>query len=169
MIRSFLDYARPTPLSTEAVDISEMLDEVLVLLEHRELPPGLKIARDFPPSLSWPVDAQRLRQALWNLCLNAVQAMPEGGELTVSARVEPRTLKISVADTGEGIAPADLLHVFEPFFSTKPEGSGLGLALVHRIVHDHGGDIGVHSQAGAGTTFLLTLPRPGIPAEPVRA
>jgi signal transduction histidine kinase len=79
-------------------------------------------------------------------------------------------LRISVADTGEGIAAADLAHVFEPFFSTKAEGSGLGLALVHRIVHDHGGEIEVQSQAGTGTTFLLTLPLPaGVPAEPVRA
>jgi two-component system sensor histidine kinase PilS (NtrC family) len=170
MIRSFLEYSRPTPLSPEAVNVSEMLDEVLVLLEHRELPSGLKIARDFPPSLFWPVDTQRLRQALWNLCLNALQAMPKGGALTVSARADHGILRISVADTGEGIAPADLAHVFEPFFSTKPEGSGLGLALVHRIVQDHGGDIEVHSQAGAGTTFLLTLPLPGgVLAEPVHA
>jgi two-component system sensor histidine kinase PilS (NtrC family) len=170
MIRSFLEYSRPTPLSPEAVNVSEMLDEVLVLLEHRELPSGLKIARDFPPSLFWPVDTQRLRQALWNLCLNALQAMPKGGALTVSARADHGILRISVADTGEGIAPADLAHVFEPFFSTKPEGSGLGLALVHRIVQDHGGDIEVHSQAGAGTTFLLTLPLPGgVLAEPVLA
>jgi two-component system sensor histidine kinase PilS (NtrC family) len=169
MIRSFLDYARPTPLSTQAVDVSEMLDEVLVLLEHRELPGGLKIARDFPPGLTWPVDAQRLRQALWNLCLNAVQAMPDGGELTVSARAEARLLKISVADTGEGIAATDLAHVFEPFFSTKAEGSGLGLALVHRIIHDHGGEIEVRSQTAMGTTFLLTLPLPaGASAEAVR-
>jgi two-component system sensor histidine kinase HydH len=78
-------------------------------------------------------------------------------------------LTISVADTGEGIATADLAHVFEPFFSTKAEGSGLGLALVHRIIHDHGGEIEVRSHAARGTTFLLTLPWPaGIPAEPVR-
>jgi two-component system sensor histidine kinase PilS (NtrC family) len=170
MIRTFLDYARPTPLTTEAVNVSEILDEVLVLLEHRELPPGLKIGRSFPPSLSWRVDPQRLRQALWNLCLNAVQAMPDGGELTMSAHAGERTLSISVADTGEGIAPGDLAHVFEPFYSTKPEGSGLGLALVHRIVHDHGGDIEVRSRSEAGTTFVMTLPEAGgVSAEPVRA
>jgi len=160
IITTFLDYARPTPLATEAVDVSEILEEVLVLMAHRELPPGLKMTREFPPSLTWPVDSQRLRQAIWNLCLNAVQAMPDGGELTVAAQADDRALSISVGDTGEGIAAADLPHVFEPFFSTKTGGSGLGLALVHRIVQDHGGEIELRSRPGGGATFVLTLPAP---------
>jgi two-component system sensor histidine kinase PilS (NtrC family) len=170
MIKAFLDYARPTPLTTERVDVSDIVEEVLVLLEHRELPPGLKIVRAVPPALLWQVDQHRLRQALWNLCLNAVQAMPGGGELRVSAATDDRALRIAVSDTGEGIAPADIGHVFEPFFSTKAGGSGLGLALVHRIVHEHGGDIEVQSATGLGTTFVLALParRPAIP-EPIHA
>jgi two-component system sensor histidine kinase PilS (NtrC family) len=170
MIKAFLDYARPTPLTTASADVSEIVDGVLVLLEHRDLPPGLKIAREVPPSLPWQLDPDRLRQALWNLCLNAVQAMPAGGELTVSASADDRALRITVSDTGEGIAPADLTHVFEPFFSTKPGGSGLGLALVHRIVTDHGGEVDVRSTPGLGTTFALTLParRPALP-EPAHA
>jgi two-component system sensor histidine kinase HydH len=84
--------------------------------------------------------------------------MPVAGELTVGAAIEDAALALSVADTGAGIAGADLGHIFEPFFSTKPEGSGLGLALVHRVVRDHGGDIDVHTEAGVGTTFTLTLP-----------
>jgi len=170
MIKAFLDYARPTPLTTGIADVSEVVEEVLVLLEHRELPPALKIVRAVPPTLPWQLDEHRIRQALWNLSLNAVQAMPAGGELTVSASADDRTLRIAVGDTGEGIAPVDLGHVFEPFFSTKPGGSGLGLALVHRIVHEHGGDIEVQSAPGLGTTFVLTLPtgRPAIP-EPAHA
>jgi two-component system sensor histidine kinase PilS (NtrC family) len=158
MIKAFLDYARPTPLTTGDVDVAQVVEEVLVLLEHRELPPGLKIVREIPPALTWQLDQHRFRQALWNLCLNAVQAMPAGGELTVSVSADDPTLRIAVSDTGEGIAPADLGHVFEPFFSTKPGGSGLGLALVHRVVHEHGGDIEVRSAPELGTTFVLTLP-----------
>jgi two-component system sensor histidine kinase AtoS len=96
--------------------------------------------------------------------------MPGGGELRVSATTDDRALRIAVSDTGEGIAPADIGHVFEPFFSTKAGGSGLGLALVHRIVHEHGGDIEVQSATGLGTTFVLALParRPAIP-EPIHA
>lgn len=158
MIKAFLDYARPTALHLGRVDISEIVEEVLLLLEHRELPPGLKIVRTVPSGLAWPLDQHRLRQALWNLCLNAVQAMPTGGELTVEAGAHNNALRIAVSDTGEGIAAADLGHVFEPFFSTKDGGSGLGLALVHRIVHEHGGDIEVNSTPGLGTTFVLVFP-----------
>jgi len=106
----------------------------------------------------WPVDAQQFRQILWNLCLNAVEAMPEGGELRVAVAARGETLEVMVSDTGEGIAPSDIAHVFEPFFSTKSEGTGLGLALVHRVVQEHGGDIDVRSSPGLGTTFTLTLP-----------
>jgi signal transduction histidine kinase len=114
--------------------------------------------REFPPALTWKVDRQQFRQAVWNLCLNAVQAMPEGGELRVAMSTTARRLVLRVHDTGEGIAAADLGQIFEPFFSTKSDGSGLGLALVHRIVQDHGGEIDVHSRPGLGSTFTLTLP-----------
>jgi two-component system sensor histidine kinase HydH len=106
----------------------------------------------------WPVDAQQFRQILWNLCLNAVEAMPEGGELRVAAAVHGDMLEVTISDTGEGIAASDISHVFEPFFSTKSEGTGLGLALVHRVVQEHGGEIDVRSAPGLGTTFTLTLP-----------
>ena len=118
----------------------------------------LKIAREFPPSLEWVADAQQFRQALWNLCLNAVEAMPDGGELRVSAGVVDGGLEVRVGDTGEGIAREDLGHVFEPFFSTKLDGSGLGLALVHRIMQEHGGEVQVESAPGAGSIFTLRFP-----------
>ncbi|HET6381648.1 MAG TPA: ATP-binding protein, partial [candidate division Zixibacteria bacterium] len=145
------------PVKRQA-NVADILDEVLTLLGHRELPPGLKIVREFAPSLSWPVDGQQLRQALWNLCLNAVDAMPAGGELTVAAAVRDGQLVIEVADTGDGILPADLPHLFEPFFSTKPGGTGLGLAMVHRIVQDHGGEVSVDSVPGRGTRIVVRFP-----------
>jgi two-component system sensor histidine kinase PilS (NtrC family) len=159
IIRNFLEYARPAPLAREPVNVAEVVDEVLLLLEHGRLPAGAKIVRQFPAELPWRLDAKQFRQALWNLCLNAVEAMPDGGELTVGALVRGDTLQIIVADTGEGIPPAELGHIFEPFFSTKSTGSGLGLALVHRIVTDHGGQVDVRSEPRLGTTFTLTLPR----------
>jgi len=158
IITNFLEYARPAPLVPETVDVAELVEDVLVLLEHRGLPPGLKLVRELPPALAWRADPQQLRQALWNLCLNAVEAMPGGGELRLAATVEGDVLRLTVSDTGEGIAAADLPHVFEPFFSTKPGGSGLGLALVERIVRDHGGEVALRSLPGAGTTVTLTLP-----------
>src|SRR5207253_2769162 len=111
-----------------------------------------------PPALVRPVGGQAFRQVLWDPCLDAVEAMPGGGEPRVPAAVRGGTLEITVTDTGEGIAAGDVSHVFEPFFSTKSEGTGLGLALVHRVVQEHGGEIDVRSSPGLGTTFTLTLP-----------
>jgi two-component system sensor histidine kinase PilS (NtrC family) len=162
IIRDFLEYARPAPMSPHVVDLAVILEEVVLLLEHRSLPPDLKIVREFGEALPARVDPQQLRQAVWNLCINAVQAMPEGGELRLGGRRRPGggpiPLQLWVTDTGHGITESDLPHIFEPFFSTKAEGSGIGLALVYRVVQDHGGQIEVRSQPGAGTTFLLTLP-----------
>ena len=159
IIRNFLEYARPAPLARETVNVAEVLDEVLLLLEHGRLPVGVKISRQFPAGIVWRLDAQQFRQAIWNLCLNAVEAMAEGGELAVGVAVRGETLETTVADTGEGIPPGELGHIFEPFFSTKSGGSGLGLALVHRIVTDHGGQIDVRSEPRLGTTFTLTVPK----------
>jgi len=158
IIKNFLEYARPAPLSIATFDVAAAAEEVLLLLEHRASPGSLKVMREFAPSVLWAVDAQQFRQILWNLCLNAVEAMPEGGELRVAVAIFGDTLEVTVGDTGEGIAAGDISHVFEPFFSTKSEGTGLGLALVHRIVQEHGGDIDVRSSPGLGTTFTLTLP-----------
>ena len=158
IIREFLEYARPAPLSRTQINVVEAVDEVLVLLEHRATPGTLKTVREFPPSLVWRVDRQQFRQAVWNLCLNAVQAMPDGGELCVRLAVVRDRLVLRVSDTGEGIAATNLGQIFEPFFSTKSDGTGLGLALVHRIVQDHDGEIDVQSRPGAGSTFTVTVP-----------
>jgi signal transduction histidine kinase len=121
--------------------------------------------REFGERLPARVDPQQLRQAVWNLCINAVQAMPEGGELRLGGQIVPTgnaaSLQLWVTDTGHGITDNDLPHIFEPFFSTKAEGSGIGLALVYRVVRDHGGQIEVRSRPGTGTTFLLSLPSSG--------
>ncbi len=161
IISEFLEYARPAPLRTEGVNLAELLDEVVLLLERDPLSAKVKIIRQYAPELPARVDAHQLRQALWNLCLNAVQAMPDGGELAIGARILNGTgprVEVWVSDTGQGIGSEDLPHIFEPFFSTKPDGSGLGLAVVHRVVQDHGGEVDVRSTTGAGATFTLSLP-----------
>src|SRR5262249_47970826 len=107
---------------------------------------------------------QQFRQAVWNVCRNAIEAMPEGGELKVSARMENDTLELRIADTGPGIAALHLNQVFEPFFSTKRGGSGLGLAMVHRIVTEHGGQVDVESEPGLGAIFVLRFPGAMLPA-----
>ena len=168
IVKDFLEYARPAPLHPLPVNVGDVLDEVLLLLEHRALPPDLKIAREYDGTVTALVDPQQFRQAIWNLSINAIEAMPDGGELRIGAGLvtqrKTRKLEVWVGDTGSGIDPESLPHIFEPFFSTKPEGSGIGLALVHRVIQDHGGDIEVRSEPGVGTTFTLQLPL----AEPAR-
>jgi two-component system sensor histidine kinase PilS (NtrC family) len=158
IISDFLTYARPAPLERTRVDVNALLEEVLLLLEHGALPTDVKLVRIFPEALHADLDGGQLRQALWNLVLNAAQAMPSGGELAVTAGLEAGILSIGVSDTGSGIPSSVLPHVFEPFFSTKSGGSGLGLALVDRIIRDHGGDVLLHSTPGLGTTVTLRVP-----------
>jgi two-component system sensor histidine kinase PilS (NtrC family) len=162
IVADFLEYARPAPLAPLDVDLAQILDEVLLLIEHRSLPPNLKIMREYADTLPVRVDPQQMRQAIWNLCLNAVQSMPDGGEMRVGGCLSSgpgrERIQVWIADGGHGIPDEDLPHIFEPFYSTKAEGSGIGLALVYRVLQDHGGHIEARSRLGEGTTFTLTLP-----------
>jgi signal transduction histidine kinase len=108
------------------------------------------------PRLS--LDRELFKQALLNLMLNAQQAMPEGGTLTVQAEARPDEVCLALIDTGQGMTPDVLEKVFRPFFSTKAGGSGLGLATTRKIVQAHGGRIDVQSEPGRGTKFTLCLP-----------
>jgi len=103
-------------------------------------------------------DVNYLKQLLLNLILNGIQAMPNGGMLTLEAKASRENLILTVADVGEGISPENLPRIFEPYFTTKASGSGLGLAIARRIVEAHGGTIEVKSEPGQGSLFLISLP-----------
>jgi signal transduction histidine kinase len=146
-----------------------MLDEILLMLSNQggaqgSDTPRVQIRCDVAePTVKADVDPAQMRQALWNLCLNAVEAMPQGGELRVGVRTvtseSGRTMmEITVEDTGVGITAAELTQVFEPFFTTKPQGTGLGLAIAHRIIEDHGGEIRVQSEPWRGSRFTISVP-----------
>jgi len=177
LITDFLQYARPGPLHIGAVSLESVVGEVLEVFESI-VPQDVTVALDLPHALAVRADAAQLRQLLWNLTLNACQAMPEGGSLTIEARAvaEPTPqegrsgrrnelerketwVEVTVRDEGVGIPPEALEHVFDPFFTTKAEGSGLGLATVHRIVEEHGGSIRLESLVERGTTIRIRLPR----------
>jgi len=106
-------------------------------------------------------DPDQIRQVLMNLCQNAVDFMPQGGVLTIKTRAMDDHVEITFTDTGQGMTPSVLESLFQPFFTTKVGGTGLGLAVSQKIIHDHGGDIVVRSEAGAGSSFVVTLPIPG--------
>ncbi len=169
IIRDFLQFSRPPHLVRVPTDMPAMLDEILLMLSHqRGTKSGgaapVQMRRDMAePTAKADVDPSQMRQALWNLCLNAVEAMPQGGELrvgvrTVGAGSAKPVQEITVEDTGVGISAAELAQVFEPFFTTKPQGTGLGLAIAHRIVEDHGGEIHVQSEPYRGSRFTISLP-----------
>jgi two-component system sensor histidine kinase PilS (NtrC family) len=171
IITEFLQYARPPALDLAEHDINKILAETLDLVQHEARNrTQITIATSLAGgSLLAQVDQNQMRQVFWNLATNAFDAMPEGGQLTIStgcrhvdaAGRKGDVVEISFQDTGEGIPPANLDKIFLPFFTTKKEGSGLGLAAVHRIVDLHGGWIKVESRAREGTRFVVCLPRSG--------
>ena len=179
LITDFLQYARPAPPKLGSVSLAPLVQDLVQMFEKsrsRENP--IEVRVEVKEGLAVTGDASQLRQLLWNLYLNAAQAMPAGGRLLIAASPAPplpqggapagrnaaegegtHFLELVVADTGVGIAPEVIDRIFDPFFSTRREGSGLGLATVHRIVESHGGSLRVESTVGAGTTFRIRLPQ----------
>jgi hypothetical protein len=157
-MESLLDFARPPKARLRAADVNQTLDKVLFLVGQQRQSPPVEIQpqldRRVPQVLA---DPAQLEQVFLNICLNACQAMGGGGTLTVRSFAEESRVTVEVADTGPGI-PADVRpHIFEPFYTTKTEGNGLGLAISARIVADHGGHIGYRCPPGEGTVFWVTL------------
>jgi signal transduction histidine kinase len=172
MCREVLDFARPKPPTRDRVDMVQVVRQMIVLLlpEAHKRTARLVLAGEPPPMLVLG-DPSKLMQILTNLTINATQAMPDGGTVTLTLeqkRVEPPAVErlpdadyicIHVRDTGTGIRNSDLSHIFETFFTTKKsEGTGIGLAVSSRIAREHGGWIGVLTQEGHGSTFTVHLP-----------
>ncbi len=153
------------------MDVVTLLEETLLLLEHHPLfGPQIHIERKFPRrGLTILADADKLRQVFWNICDNALKAMPDGGTLTVQAEEVGKRIRVVVGDTGIGFTAAQLEKVFEPFQSGFNEGTGLGLALVYQIIQGHQGSIQVDSQPGKGARFVIDLPREALPPMPAQA
>jgi signal transduction histidine kinase len=159
LVRDLLTYARPRPLSRQAVEVNHLLDRVLRIVQEDGGSPNLSVEREYDPVASRIVaDPQQLEQVFLNLIQNAVQAMEEGGTLAVSTGGNSGRVEIAFRDTGRGIAVADQPRIFQPFFTTRHRGSGLGLAIVRKIVDDHGGSIEIESRPGVGTTATVVLP-----------
>lgn len=167
IVEELLAFASPKPARLVPCNLNQVLEEALALETAGLAAAGIAVARLYDPPLPLILgDPPRLHQVFLNLLHNAAEAMPGGGALTVRTRFERRSAAIGgrpaavaeVADGGAGIAPEALRHIFNPFFTTKPRGTGLGLALSLRIVEDHGGAIEVASEADRGATFAVTLP-----------
>lgn len=159
IVQRLLDFQRPTPGERALHHVSALLDDVLALADKQLQRQGISVVRwesaDLPPVLAV---GDQIKQVFLNLVLNAVEAMPDGGRLGIGFQQSNGAVSITFTDSGVGMAPEVLEQVFEPFFSTKANGTGLGLAVSHEIVTHHGGSLEASSIPGQGSTFTLRLP-----------
>ncbi|HQQ78723.1 MAG TPA: ATP-binding protein [Thermoanaerobaculia bacterium] len=171
IVRSLLDFARARPIELHAVDAVAALDEAVSLTQHKLQLEQVAVTKDLDGAAVVQGDFGQLRQVFVNLILNACDAMPGGGTLTVTARKvdDGRTVEIALSDTGAGIAPEHLSRIFDPFFTTKQMGTGLGLSVAYGVVEKHGGSMKAVSRVGAGTTMTIRLPLAGETAAPAGA
>jgi two-component system sensor histidine kinase HydH len=159
VISELLEFARPSDLKLRKTDLLELIDHSLRIVSHEAEFARVHLTKAFKGTLpELIIDPDRITQVLLNLLINAIQAMPEGGELILTAELEENQLLLHITDTGEGIAPENLAGIFNPYFTTKRNGTGLGLAIVHKIVEDHGGTVRIRSKPEMGTTVTIALP-----------
>jgi signal transduction histidine kinase len=164
IIHTLLEIAHPRRSRTERVELAPLLDQTLAFVSERLEHRGVRVKQTLQPDVRVNCDPERLQQLFLNLLLNAADAMPSGGELSVDLSQDEAGVCVRVADTGIGIAASDLERIFEPFFTTKEagHGSGLGLMVCKGIVADHGGRIDVKSEPGVGTEFTISLRPAGV-------
>jgi len=159
LVSRFLDFARPMQVRVASADLTQVLDKAIANLEHSSPRYDVSIYRNYAPEIGpIPLDADLMERVFFNLLLNAAQATPPGGTITVKTRPAETMAEISVIDRGSGIAPEHVENIFNPFFTTKPEGVGLGLAIVSKIVDEHGGKMAVESEPNKGSIFRVYLP-----------
>ena len=155
----FLRFARVSDLELFPCDLRLVIEEMVDFFEPTARQANIEIKCYVPPDLPQVnLDRDMFKQALLNVLLNAEQAMPDGGELTIQAAAEPNQVVLNLIDTGKGMNPEVLSRIFRPFYSTKPGGSGLGLPTTRKIVQAHGGTIEIQSEVARGTKFTISLP-----------
>jgi signal transduction histidine kinase len=157
-VQQFLDYARPRRLDRQVVTIAPWLDEIAQSMAAIAAVRGVHIVRRAPAALEASIDPTQLREAIDNLLRNAVEASADGRTVTVDARADGGGVAITVADEGAGIDAATLPRIFDLYFTTRPEGTGIGLAVAQQIVASHGGTIEVDSEPGRGTRMRVRIP-----------
>jgi signal transduction histidine kinase len=178
VIEDMMELARPSSLHLEPTNMNEVLTQVLELYENQAATLNVKLSRELSPDLPLLMaDRKRLHRCLSNIIANGIQAMASGGDLAVRTSLVlaaefsglqgntsavgasgGSTIRVVISDTGQGISPDRLSRIFDPFYTTKDKGLGLGMAITHRIIEDHKGSIDVQSQVGLGTSFTIHLP-----------
>jgi signal transduction histidine kinase len=159
LVTRFLDFARPLKLQLSPGDLAHVLDRAVELAQRDAAGRRVAIFKNYSPDIPpLPMDAELMERVFYNLLVNAVQATPPEGAVTIKTRGAGGMAEICVIDRGSGIDPKLMSTIFNPFVTTKPDGVGLGLAIVSKILDEHGGRISVDSEVGKGSIFRVHLP-----------
>ncbi|HWB84436.1 MAG TPA: ATP-binding protein [Bryobacteraceae bacterium] len=160
LLTNLLDFARPRKPEFQPVDPNRLIDAIISLAGHSAEQKGIRLRKEAPVSVpTIECDPEQMKQVILNLAINAVQAMTGSGEVVLTANASDSSVVISVRDQGPGVADDDLDKIFNPFFTTKEAGTGLGLSVVHQIVTQHGGFVNAERNPDGGMTFSLVIPQ----------
>jgi len=163
VVRDFVQYSRPPAIDLQPGSVNHVVRAALDLLDAQIREKKLQVNTDLQSARPARMDRDRLQRAFYNVLLNAIQALPEGGQITCRSRDEERRCLVEISDNGPGFDSVASANIFEVFYTTKRGGSGLGLPIANRIVEEHGGRMAVASQPGRGATFAFFLPYEGPP------
>ncbi len=159
IVKNFLFTVRPVELNTERIDLYNLISDIVNFMKYEAEKEGIDIIFEVPNNLPGiHADSRYLRPAFLNIIKNAIEACSNGDKVEVNGCEKDNTVEIQISDTGHGISAPDIDKIFEPYFSTKDTGTGLGLTIVYKIIREHGGSLKVDSVDGKGTTFTIILP-----------
>jgi len=160
IFEQFLDFSKLDSFSYTNISVRELLEEIVVLLKNTSTAQNIILKKEFEDSdYIFEGDRNRIKEVFWNIIHNALQAMPNGGNLTIKTYEKDNDVCVEFSDSGIGIDKKGKKHLFIPFKSTKREGAGLGLVIAHKIIEKHGGNIIVHSEKDKGSTFIVSVPK----------
>lgn len=158
LVRDFLDYGRPLKLDRQPCGTRELLADVVEIVRAKAESDRIRIVEAYDALPELRLDAELMKSCLFNVVMNAFQAMPEGGTLTLRSEERDGRFVLRIGDTGTGMSAEQLARIFEPFFTTKSQGLGLGLAMTRRVIEEHGGKIEIASVEGQGSEVTISLP-----------
>jgi len=159
IVQQLLDFSKPKPLKLQEVNIHQVIDQTLSLLSNSFIKYKIALVRNYDNLLPFlSIDPNQMQQVFCNLFLNGLEAMKGGGKLSVFTKANLDYVAITISDTGKGISKKDMEHIFDPFYTTKEGGTGLGMSIIYGIVKEHEGDIKVESKENKGTSFIIKLP-----------